>query len=244
MVLAGVALLVVPWMARNQAQAGTFTISTNLGVTLSGAYCDEVFRPGARYGGWSNDCALTGVLDPSLDARPPGPDRDLAVDRSGRDTARRFAEDHAGDLPGVAVARVQRLWSLGHNADQMRWDVFETGHAQLQRVGRYLHWLLLPFALVGVVVLPRERWRSWVLVALPAVTTTLSATVVYGSPRLRAVVEPTIALFAAAGMVWMWSRLARRPSLAAEMGALGEAATTETAPAGGEPAAEAGNRGQ
>ncbi len=217
-VLACVAALVVPWMARNAARVDSFTVSTNLGATVAGSYCDATFGDTPRFGGWSLNCAIAPAVPFVLEAgdrRPPP----RLVDDAGRTAAKDFASEHRRQLPRVMLARVGRLWGVAHSGSQLSFDVNEGRQVTAQRAGQYLHWVLLALAVMGAVVLPRGWWRSWSLVAIPAFTTTVSAAVIYGSTRMRASVEPTIALFAAAAVVWTWARLSDRAPLDAEAAA-------------------------
>jgi len=199
--------LVLPWMVRNSVRVDSFTMSTNLGATVAGSYCPTTFEPGPRYGGWDYTCAIFGV---GTYLRPSGPDHEVRPnekDDAGREAAADFADDHLSEIPRVALARVGRLWGVFHPGDQLVFDVQESRHEPSQRVGQYVHWALLALAVGGAVVLPRRCWRTWALVALPVLTTTATAAVVYGSTRMRVVAEPTIALFAAVALVWAWTRL-------------------------------------
>ena len=63
--LATVALLLAPWLIRNEVQLGGAVLSTQQGLTLAGSYCNDTFDPASlNYGGYSGSCvlALTGTI--------------------------------------------------------------------------------------------------------------------------------------------------------------------------------------
>jgi hypothetical protein len=211
----GAVLVVTPWLVRNQQSVGTLSLSTNAGKTLQGAYCTETFS-GPRLGGFSYDCqfgAAALVLDQGL------PDDELdavALDRALGEIARDFIDAHRRDLPKVMVARGLRMWGLGFVDDQRRFDLGESRHPTLQRLGQRVHLGLLPLAAVGVASLVRRRDRRLVLVLGPVVLVTLTGVLTYGGTRLRAGAEPTIAVLAAVGLLasgaWIRGRRAVPPA--------------------------------
>ena len=57
--LAGLILVLGPWLIRNEVQVGGAVLSSQQGGTLAGSYCDTTFNPGnPKYGGFSTDCAV------------------------------------------------------------------------------------------------------------------------------------------------------------------------------------------
>jgi hypothetical protein len=70
-----------------------------------------------------------------------------------------------------------------------------------------LHWLLVGFALVGLVALARQRrWEALLLgVALLAVTAT--GALLVASPRRLLVTVPLLAALAGAGATWLGARI-------------------------------------
>ncbi len=198
-IAAGLVVVVVPWIVRNEVQVASPTLSTNLGGTLTGSYCADTFRSGDAYGGWSLLCAFGAAAGVPRD--PGRVQTEAEIDGHLRTTARRFADDHRSELPGVAAARVGRTWGLFHSGDQLRFDVSEGRPRSWQTAGQYVGWVLLVLAVVGAALLPRRDWRRWWVVAMPIVAVTISAAVIYGSTRMRISAEPSIALLAAFGVV-------------------------------------------
>jgi hypothetical protein len=190
--IAGTFVVIGPWVLRNAIKLDGPTLSTNTGVTLSGSYNNAVFRSGPRFGGWQ----LTwGATAPGrLDSR----ENPVAADRVLVRHAGDYARDHVGKLPLVVTARVGRLWGVYHTGDQLAFDVAEGRERRWQEAGQYFHWLLLPCAIFGIALVDNRRW---LLILGPIVLVTMNAAVFYGSTRMRVAAEPSLALFAAFGIV-------------------------------------------
>jgi uncharacterized membrane protein YfcA len=59
----------------------------------------------------------------------------------------------------------------------------------------------LLLAIVGGVELWRRRRRVWWVLVVPAIAVTIGVALTYGQTRFRAAAEPSLALFAAVGIV-------------------------------------------
>jgi hypothetical protein len=197
---AGTLAIVAPWVVRNAVQLDGPTLSTNTGVTLVGSYCNEMFRPGPHFGSWSVGCTFR---EASAIGRKFGPAPPVAEDRRLVRRAIDLARGQARQIPSLVAAHVGRLWGLYHAGDQVRFDD-RIVHSQGWGVGgQYVHWILLAFTVIGIAV---SRRREWLLIAGPMLMVTVNAAVFYGSTRLRAAAEPSLALFSAAGIVWLVRR--------------------------------------
>jgi 4-amino-4-deoxy-L-arabinose transferase-like glycosyltransferase len=195
-VVAGAAVVVLPWTARNQIRLDGFVpISTNAGSALDGANCAATYG-GDQRGLWqyAHDC-FDGFAQTDLAARG-----EAAVAADHRDEGLRYARHHAGQLPAVAAVRVLRTWGLWAPRQQTFVATLEGRTLWWERAGTALHWLLLPFAVAGVVVLRRRSQPVWPLVAT-ALAVTATAAVTYGNQRFRAGAEPAIAVLAAVALV-------------------------------------------
>jgi Dolichyl-phosphate-mannose-protein mannosyltransferase len=203
--LAGVLLIVTPWVVRNAVQLDGPALSTNTGVTLIGSYCGEMFQPGPRFGSWSLQCAFreSAAIILTEGAKPP-----VAGDRRLVGRAIDLARDRARQLPSMMAAHVGRLWGFYHPGDQVTFEDRTTHNHALQTAGQYVHWALLAFVILGIAV---ARPREWLLIAGPMLMVTVNAAVFYGSTRMRAGAEPSLALFAAMGIVWLVTRRKPRP---------------------------------
>jgi hypothetical protein len=192
-----VAALVVlaPWVGFNLARFHDPTfVSTNDGLTLAGANCDAVYH-GRAIGFWSLACASN---------PPPGDQSQVssALRRRGID----YAKAHVSRLPAVVLARLGRTWSLYRPLDMVQLNQGEDREAWVTRLGLVVYYPTLLFAIAGAVDLWRRRRRVllWVL-AVPPIIVTLNTVVTYGQTRFRAGAEPSLALLAAVGVVWLAS---------------------------------------
>ena len=200
-VAVGAALLIMPWMLRNQSRLGGLAFTTNQGATVVGANCPDTYA-GPRMGGFSHRCWLLSGLVPGISDQHNAVDRSRALQRIGVE----YASDHASRLPVVAVARFARGWGVYASQDALTYDIIEDRNPGWQRAGQYVHWVLLSLALVGAVLLPRRSWSRWLVPLAPVVTTSVVFVLFYGSTRFRSGAEPSIALFAAAGVVGLAAR--------------------------------------
>jgi hypothetical protein len=180
-------LVVLPWTAYNLSRfEEPVLLSSNDGLTLGGANCDQVWYGGAT-GSWRLDCAV-----------PSTPDLDQSqVSAAQREAAFDYIGDHLGKLPSVVVIRVARTWSL-YAPDQMVW--YNTGEGRerwASWAGFYLHLALLPLAVAGVVYMRRKRMLVWPL-ASTAIVVTVTAALFYGIVRFR--IPADVAMVALAGI--------------------------------------------
>ena len=212
-----VVLVVTPWLVRNERQVGAVTMATNSGKTLLGSNCDRAYE-GPGLGGFDYDCQF-GAASYLVDVGPPdGGEWDARRfdDELGK-AGRRFIEEHRDEVPRVVVARVARMWGLAFAEDQLAFDVSEGRHRPSQRVGQWLHLVLLPLAVAGAVLGVRRgrAAETVVLVGIPVLVTGTTL-LVYGGTRMRSGAEPTIAVMAAfalvAGVQALRDRRDRSPS--------------------------------
>ncbi len=220
LVVAAAALVVTPWVARNEAVIGCATITTDTRA-LWKANNPATHGVLAR-GGWIDDV-------PDLPGVPPWPEKAAsisveaarAVDECAqasfyRDEVLDFWRDEPGEKLRLAVQAAGMLWSpfLSVEAD----DVAQQGVADLaQRTVEPAFVLLLyGLALWGAFLAPR---RFVALAALLLAYNTLAAMVFAGTTRYRAPRDFLLALLAAFARERAWallrSRRAPAPSSAA-----------------------------
>jgi 4-amino-4-deoxy-L-arabinose transferase-like glycosyltransferase len=215
MLVAGFALIVGPWLIRNDVELGGFTISTNSGNTLVGAYTPATFDPSSSlYGSFDGNYGF-GITTVLLKyEHPPGDAKhwtELTLSNAESHVATTYARGHLSDLPGVVLAREGRLWGVYDSGAQLAFDL----HADLDGVrgfqvaGQYLNWILIPLTIGGGIVLYRRSRRDLVIVAAPIVAAALNAALTYGSTRYRASAEPSDAVLAAIGALFVIERLTR-----------------------------------
>lgn len=210
----GTAVLVGPWLIRNQVAVGSPTLSTNGGITLAGSNCEKTYE-GPNMGGFAVRCALatSGVLQ--LADPPDGDDRwsEVDLDAELRDFSISYMGDDKDQTLEVMGARVLRTWTPFHRQSQLDLDIAEGRLPRWQRAGRALHVVLMVPAIAGAALAWRRSRRRTAIVAVFALQVTIVSALVYGSSRMRVAAEPSIALLAAVGIVGAaeaWRRRRRR----------------------------------
>jgi hypothetical protein len=232
--LAGVGLLLVPWVVRNDLQMGALTLSTNGGLTLSGSYSGGTISPSSPdFGAFDNDSQFGGTAYLVKYGKPPDGARhwtELTLSDALGSGAITYARGHLSDLPGLVLAREGRLWGVYAPGTELAFDTAEddTGARGPKQAGQILWWVLAPLAIIGAVRLGRESGRRLLIVLIPVAVAALNAAAFYGGTRLRVVAEPSIDVLAAIGALWLggWVGLYRyrRNQSAATVLASGEQA--------------------
>ena len=209
----GAAVVVAPWVVRNEVVIGCPTITTDtraLWKANNPATYDVLAR-----GGWIDDV-------PELPGVPPWPERAAAISVEAakavdecaqasfyRDEVLDFWRDEPGEKARLAVQAVGMLWSpvLSVDADESGQQGL-AGLAQ-RTVEPAFVILLYVLALWGAFLAPR---RFVVLAALLLGLNTVMAMVFAGTVRYRAPWDFVLALLAAFALERAW-RLAPRPAL-------------------------------
>ncbi len=116
---------------------------------------------------------------------------DSALSRMGRERLWDDITEEPLEYAGFVAAKIGAIWSHGPR-DVMRKPIWEA-----------LHWALVAFGLLGLVVIGRRRrWE-----ALPLATILLSITansaLLVASPRRVMVMMPLVAALAGIGAVWL-----------------------------------------
>ena len=215
----GAALVLVPWLIRNEVQLGGFVFADDAGGTLAGSYNPHTFDPNnPAYGSFDVADSDDTIGYFVLYQRPPDgakhwSERTLNNELTSVSTS--FARSHWADLPGVVFAREAAAWGF---PDQ-RWEMSLAegeGRVQLyEESGQIFYWIKLPFVLIGAVVLARTSRRAFAVIGAPIVVVALNAALFYGSTRMRVAAEPSLAVLAAIGVVAAadWVRDRRRNAL-------------------------------
>jgi hypothetical protein len=212
--LAGVVVVVVPWTVRNAIAVDRFVpISTGGGqVLFAGTYLPsdgdpekvgaevverhpELFGPDAV-----QRLRLEQILARLAAQRYPGLGTDKALSRMGRQQLWDDVSEEPLEYAGFVTAKIARIWSHGPR-DVMRAPGWEL-----------LHWALVIFGLVGLIVLAAQRrWEALLLATIFVAITAISALLV-ASPRRVLVMMPLVAALAGVGMVAindLWRRRIR-----------------------------------
>jgi 4-amino-4-deoxy-L-arabinose transferase-like glycosyltransferase len=194
----GVAVIIGPWVLRNQVSLGHPVVFTNnSGTLLAGANCDGVYS-GDQIGLWRLDCV------------PPPAGQDETVWSSAQRTAGvDFARNHAGRLPSVATVRVLRTFGMYDISDQLTFESLEA---------RPLGWLWygwIGYVLVGLTAIAGaltqvRKNRAVRVLLVPIVVTVLISAIGYGNQRFRLPAEPMIIVLAALGIDALLQRLTRK----------------------------------
>ncbi|MFL6205369.1 MAG: glycosyltransferase family 39 protein [Acidimicrobiales bacterium] len=212
---AGFVILVGPWLLRNEDKIGAPVLSTNLGHTLSGAYCGRTLDPGDEwYAAYDVNCTYGAAFEIKAEPLPEGEStwEGVPLDRELTDRSVQFMRDHAGSLPGVAAVHVLRTFGLWAPEHELELSVREGRKPVLQRIGTYLHHPLLVLAFIGgIAALRGDRGRARSISLLtPVLVTCVVTAAFYGSFRFRTLSEPSIAILAGIGAVAL-GRLLREP---------------------------------
>jgi 4-amino-4-deoxy-L-arabinose transferase-like glycosyltransferase len=195
-------VVVAPWTARNWSAFGQpVLISTNDGPTVAGANCAAAYH-GRDLGSFRTDCLGPIASPDNNEARQ--------ADRY-RSQGLSYARDHAGRLPMVMVVRVLRVWGL-YQPTALTFDAQNRSHA-VATAGVGLSYLLIPFAVVGAVLIRRRREPLFVLLA-PVLLVTITCALTYGGLRFRHAAEIPLVVLAATGVLPVWKRATRRAGAA------------------------------
>jgi 4-amino-4-deoxy-L-arabinose transferase-like glycosyltransferase len=211
--LAGMAIIIGPWLIRNDVEMGALTLSTNGGDTLAGSYCQLTFSPKSPdYGGYANDCQF-GLAAVFYKYEPP-PNHakhwtEPALSDALSNAGTKYARSHVADLPGVVLAREGRVWGVYAPGTELAFDVAEDGNGAPgpKQVGQVLNWVSLPLAVIGGIAVARRSRRHFMVLAVPLLVVALNAAAFYGSTRLRTAAEPSLAIFASVCLVMSVERL-------------------------------------
>ena len=220
--LAGIGIVLTPWLIRNDVQMGSLTLSTNQGLTLTGSYAGATFSPANRlYGSFDDEAQFITAAVFVRYLKPPGGLHhwtEASLSKQMESGAITYARGHLSDLPGVVLAREGRAWGLYSPGTQLRYDTDEdtTGARGPKQAQQIVNWVLLPFACLGAVVLGRRSKGRLLVLVVPVVVVVVNVGAFYGSTRLRLAAEPSIDVLAAIGAVaaGTWIAAHRRRSSA------------------------------
>lgn len=189
-------LVVAPWVIRNHSVFGEPIVTTTHGgyTLLLGnndeAYRAEIAEPTSQP--WDSREWQDSLRAP-VGHREYG---ELARDRWMSDLARSWIRHHPREFSELCGLRVKRFWSLfpgGSDAGSLpmlaRWGVAVFFAVELLA------------AAIGLWRLRRDEWASWWPLVLLVLSFALVHVVYWSNLRMRAPVEPVLALLAARGLV-------------------------------------------
>lgn len=162
------ALLLVPWVVRNQQALGKATLSTIGGFTFWGANNAVLAADPELIGSWM-------PIDSLIDADHPLDGNELENDAACWRYGFEFLQSDRADLPRLLAMKVVRHYSA-----------FRTTSNRAVYWSFAASWLVVgPLALLGALLcLVRRRAATWIVLA-PVLSTLLTALIFYGSIRFR-----------------------------------------------------------
>jgi len=200
--LAGAAIVVVPWTVRNAIVLDRFVpVSTGGGqVLFAGTYLPSdgdpenvgekvVERHPELFGSRAvEQLRLEQILARLAAARYPGTETDQALGRMGREQLWDDLSEEPLEYAGFVATKVWRIWTRGQRE-------------VMQEPGwRLFHWALVVFGLVGLAVLAAQRrWEALLIATIFVAITALSALLV-ASPRRVLAMLPLVAALAGVGV--------------------------------------------
>jgi hypothetical protein len=206
-----------PWVVRNLVTFDEPTVlGTGFGSVLAYGNCDATYS-GEFLGYWSDQCALKNY-PPHLE--------ESRIDLRARRKATDYIDNHLSRVPVVVAARIGRVWDVFRPTQNVHLNAF------YERRGDAASWavligyyLMLPFAILGLVVMRRRRVPIFPMIAI-AVSVTITVALSFGITRYRAPVDAVLPVLAAVAIDALWRRRERGQHDAADA----------TASSGSEPA--------
>jgi Dolichyl-phosphate-mannose-protein mannosyltransferase len=204
LILLGLAIVVAPWSVRNAIALDRFVpISTGGGqVLFAGSYMpsggdpervgEEVLE---RHPGLAAQLPPEARMEQILAAlarqRYPGLETDAALARMGREQLWNDISEQPLNYAGFVAAKVGRIWSHGPR-DVMREPGWQA-----------LHWALVAFGLLGLVLLALQRRWEALLIGVVLLSVTATGALLAASPRRLLVAVPLLAALAGVGVAWL-----------------------------------------
>lgn len=215
------ALVLVPWIVRNQVSMGRPIVATTHGgytllLSNNPSFYDYL-RQRSLGTVWEKD----DYFDDWFDRLPRGtPEAELEANRVAYADARRHIAQQPGMFAYSCVVRIGRLWApLPHQIGD-----HESAARRLMRYGVGLWYVVLfSFAAIGLLAVFANGRRGsetglfavrpWVWGLLLAGSFTLVHAVFWSNMRMRAPIVPVVALAATAGVASIWGRARERKAL-------------------------------
>jgi 4-amino-4-deoxy-L-arabinose transferase-like glycosyltransferase len=192
------ALVLSPWLIRNWVQFDRFPLlSSNGALTQLATNCDETYY-GHNVGFVAHQCALRSRC---LKIVPEIPQSECLLRE-----ARGYVRAHLGRVPVVVAARVGRLWNLYAPRNDLNYGLLWARQKTTATVGMVMYALMVPFALLGVIVLRRRRTPTFPLLAMFLLAMVV-AVIAFGFSRYRLSAEPALVVLAAVGAERLTARL-------------------------------------
>lgn len=204
------AAVLAPWVVRNVTGFDRPVAFSNNGEAVVGyANCDATYY-GPAVGTWWRYCPAQNA---EIGVGPISGPLDSEASQAGRERAQGFnyLKRHQKRFATVvAWARIGRTWSLYQPFSEIEASLNEGKTVILNRSGVFTFWATSAAAIAGIYAIRRNRRLPiWPLLT-PLVVTTLVCVYAYGTPRFRAISEPSLAVLAGAGIGLFWSVMVQR----------------------------------
>jgi 4-amino-4-deoxy-L-arabinose transferase-like glycosyltransferase len=189
---AAAVIVMAPWLVYNLTRfKEPELLSTQFGLTLSSANCDQVWN-GSFVSYFDIRCSQR--IEPTL---PKGLD-ESQQDARHRRIAIKYVEDHIGEAPRIALARVGAILGLYQPDHQITLDgSFEGRGLRWARIGMYSFYALALLSVAGAIALRRRRTVPVFPLLVPPVMVLFTVVTIYASTRFRASAEVSLCLLAA-----------------------------------------------
>jgi hypothetical protein len=204
--------VMLPWIIRNMVSYTNPTfMSVGAGSVLLNGSCDDTYY-GKNIGSLSFECFKgegEQALLTSFDPRNPAEDESV-VDKRLMDIALPYVKDHLGRLPIVMAARIGRIYQIYAPFETVRYDIaFEDRGDWESWSALWFHWMTVPLAICGAVIMRRRRLPLSPLVGV-IVGVAFTAAVTFGITRYRGTADLAMCMLAAVALEWAWARIARK----------------------------------
>jgi 4-amino-4-deoxy-L-arabinose transferase-like glycosyltransferase len=185
------ALLMAPWIGFNLTRFQKPVVMSNgIGSVLMVANCDDTYS-GFLFGYWSINCAK-GLGNLKGDESQ----KEVVWRKRGID----YIKAHEGKYPAVTAARIARMWSIwtpSRIVEGIKFDGALEGRGQWQsELGTDQYFLLLPFAIAGIVIMRRRRKVPILPFVAIAGTVTFTAATTFGITRYRVPIDAMLPVLA------------------------------------------------
>lgn len=196
--------LLAPWFVYNNVDRFDHPVwlSTGLGGLVGSANCAPAYN-GPGIGGWGGVCAKHVRITVQED--------ETVQDQKLLDAGFDYASKHADRLPTVIPFRLLRTFGFYHPFDVTAGDLLlRDGKARLVTwLSIVQYWLLLPFAVAGLVML-RRRGIALLPFLAPIVTVVAITIIGYGTMRFRIAFDVLLPAAGAVALDALWRRVESR----------------------------------
>lgn len=216
-VLCGVAglILISPWLVYNNLRfEKPVTISAVTGTVMIAGACDGAWT-GESLGYWVNcfDEELIAELKEDLPGSWPDNEADRVtydesvLDEWNRSQALEYYTDNWQRFPKVALARMGRSLELYRVSHTLRMQYTVEGRwEEPSTLGLGLYYALIPFTVIGALVLRRRGERLTPLLAMwPMIM--FAAAITFGLTRYRVPIDIAMIVMSAVALSWIFHRL-------------------------------------